>query len=110
MTPEKYVQNDIINYLKKLQKEGRKLFFERRQAGGFSYKRGICDLYAVYEGIHIEIEVKAEGGELSVNQEKWKEKCKKLNIIYICAYSLEEFKNFFENIIKNSLLLNQNML
>lgn len=100
MTAEKYIQNDIIKYLKTLQKEGHPLFFERRQAGGFSYKRGISDLYVVYDGIHIEIEVKALGGKLSIEQEKWQNTCKKLNILYICAYSLKEFKNFLENIIK----------
>ena len=96
MTPEKYVQDDIIKYLKELQKQGYPLFFERRQAGGFSYRRGICDLYAVYNGIHIEIEVKAIGGQLSSEQEKWKNNCEKLNIPYICAYSLEEFKSFLK--------------
>lgn len=96
MTPEKYVQDDIIKYLKELKKQGYPLFFERRQAGGFSYRRGICDLYAVYNGIHIEIEVKAIGGQLSSDQEKWKNSCEKLNIPYICAYSLEEFKNFLK--------------
>lgn len=98
MTPEKYVQNDILKYLKELKKNGLPLFFERRQAGGFSYKRGICDLYAVYNGIHVEIEVKAEGGELSIDQEKWRDECKRINIRYICAYSLEEFKKFFKTL------------
>lgn len=96
MTPEKYVQNSIIKYLQKLEKEGLPIYHERRQAGGFSYKRGISDLYMIYNGIHIEIEVKAEGGELSIDQEKWKLKCEKLNIKYICAYSLENFKNFLK--------------
>ena len=53
MTPEKKVQNEIIKYLK-----SKDVFFERRQAGGFSYKKGIPDLYAVIDGMHIEIEVR----------------------------------------------------
>ena len=58
MTPEKIIQNKIIAYLKKLEKEGKPIYVERRQAGGFAYKMGIADLYAAINGIHIEIEVK----------------------------------------------------
>lgn len=94
MTPEKKVQNSIIKYLKDLQKEGYRIYFERRQAGGFSYKKGISDLYMIFNGYHIEIEVKSETGELSVMQEKWRDKCKDLNIFWICASSLEQFKNY----------------
>lgn len=100
MTPEKRVQNLIVNYLKLLQKNNHPLFFERRQAGGFSYKKGISDLYAVYSGHHVEIEVKQEKGSLSTLQEKWQQTCKKLHIFYICAYSLEDFVKQFNFFIK----------
>ena len=98
MTPEKKVQNDIINYLTMLINQGHPLFFERRQAGGLSYKKGIPDLYAVYDGKHIEIEVKAPDGELSSMQIKFKQKCKRLNILWICADSLDLFIEF---LVKN---------
>ena len=96
MTPEKRIQNQIINYLKTLSKEGEPVFVERRQAGGFNYKKGIADLYAVYNGIHLEIEVKAPGGHLSPLQEKWRDKCKNLNIKYCCYDNLQDFKNFIK--------------
>lgn len=98
MTPEKQVQNRIIAFLKKEETAGEPLFFERRQAGGFSYKRGIPDLYAVFNGVHIEIEVKAINGKLSTMQEKFRDKCKKRNILYICTNSLDEFIAFFYKI------------
>lgn len=94
MTPEKKVQNNIIEYLEELIEKGYPVFYERRQAGGFSYKKGIPDLYAVINGIHLEIEVKAINGKLSILQEKFKNKCKKLNILYVCSNSIENFKNF----------------
>ena len=55
MTPEKKVQNSIMDYLKQLDKDGLPVMVERRQAGGFSYKMGIPDLYAVVNGYHLEI-------------------------------------------------------
>ena len=41
MTPEKRVQNKIIEYLKQLRDNNKPIFYERRQAGGYSYKKGI---------------------------------------------------------------------
>lgn len=94
MTPEKKVQNDIMNYLTMLIDQDHPLFFERRQAGGLSYKKGIPDLYAVYDGKHIEIEVKAPDGELSSMQIKFKQKCRRLNILWVCSDSLDNFIDF----------------
>ena len=107
MTPEKKIQNSIIDYLTKLEKAREPIFFERRQAGGFSYKKGIPDLYAVYYGIHIEIEVKAINGKLSTMQEKFEEKCKKLKIPYVCAKNVQDVQKLLEqvkNIAKRLLL------
>ncbi len=98
MTPEKSVQNRIMNYLKKLEDEGYPCYHERRQAGGFSYKKGIPDIYAVFNGIHIEIEVKRPGGELSSMQEKWRDKCKQRKIYWCCVDSLEDFKFYMHSI------------
>lgn len=91
MTPEKKVQNEIIKLLK-----SKDLFFERRQAGGFSYKKGIPDLYAVVKGQHLEIEVKKPGGKLSPMQEKFRDMCSAKNILWICV----------ENITQLEILLN----
>lgn len=96
MTPEKRVQNPIIKYLNELEKEGKKIIHERRQAGGVSYKKGIPDLYAVINGRHLEIEVKAPNGSLDPMQEKWRDKCIRLGIDYICVDDFEKFKSFLQ--------------
>ena len=101
MTPEKIVQSSIIAYLKKLEQEGKPVYVERRQAGGFSYKMGIADLYAVIDGKHVEIEVKKPGGQLRPMQEKWRDRCKAKNILWICADNLSDFKAFIEKNFKN---------
>lgn len=94
MTPEKVIQNAVYSYFKDLEKKGLPAFIERRQAGGFSYKMGIPDLYAVYDGIHIEIEVKRPGGKLRTMQEKYRDKCERLHILWICVDNLEQMKAF----------------
>lgn len=94
MTPEKRVQNTIIDILSKLQKAGQPIFVERRQAGGFSYKMGIPDLYAVIDGRHIEIEVKAPGKTLRPMQEKFRDKCKLLHIEWHCFDNIVDFKSY----------------
>ena len=53
-TPEDYVKDDIENYLDTLDNCWR----DTRQAGGFSYKKGLPDIYGCYYGYHFEIEVK----------------------------------------------------
>lgn len=95
MTEEKRIQNAIISYLSKLADDGHPLYYERRQAGGFSYKKGQADLWAVYDGHHIEIEVKRIGGRQSSMQEKWEKRCAVNNIPYICVSSVEEVKSAF---------------
>lgn len=96
MTPEKSVQNSIIAYCKKLADKGFPIMYERRQAGGFSYKMGIPDIYVVINGIHIEIEVKRPGGQLRPMQEKFRDKCRKLHIAYLCADNLDDVKLFIK--------------
>ena len=100
MTPEKRVQNEIVNYLHKLEDEGMPIFVERRNAGGFSYKKGIPDLYAAINGQHVEIEVKREyGGELSTMQLKFRDLCEKRKIIWICAKSVDDVKKLVEKLL-----------
>lgn len=96
MTPEKRIQNSIINYLHSLKATGHPLYYERRQTGGFSYKAGLADLYAVYNGLHIEIEIKRPGGNVRVLQEKWEEVCKSINIIYMRVDNVEDVKRKFK--------------
>ena len=100
MTPEKIIQNAIVNYLNQRKKEGLPVYVERRNAGGFSYRKGIADLYAVVDGIHIEIEVKREGGHLETMQEKWRDQCHKLNITWLCADSVFDVKAVIDPILR----------
>ena len=99
MTPEKKVQNEIINCLHKLAKTY-PIYVERRNAGGFSYKKGIPDLYAIINGIHLEIEVKAPGGKLSVMQEKFRDKCEQLNIAWVCLDSTNDLQRIVDILYK----------
>lgn len=101
MRHENKIQKSILKYLKDLKDVGEPIFFERRQAGGLSYKKGIPDVYAVYNGVHIEIEVKDPGGSLTTMQEKFRDLCKKININYICATSLDDFIEYLNEIKGN---------
>ena len=94
MTPEKVVQNKIYGYLKQLSDEDKPVEVFRRQAGGFSYKEGLPDLYAVIEGLHVEIEVKRPGGQLRAMQEKWRDRFIRKNVLWICADNFGQFLAF----------------
>lgn len=99
MTPENKVKEKIIKYFKTLQDKGLPLFYERRQAGGFSYKKGLPDLYFVYKGKHIELELKSDSGEPSSMQLMWQRKFKEVYGIddYIVS-SVDEVKRIIEKI------------
>lgn len=98
MTPEKEVQNAIINYFKKLNDSGIKNYVERRQAGGFSYKMGLPDLWVTIFGKHIEIEVKRPNGKLRATQQKWEKRFKELGAIYLCADSVIDVIDLIEKL------------
>ena len=70
---EQSVQNKIEKYLKE-----NNIFFEKRQAGGFNYRKGIPDLYFVYNREHIELELKDPHGSPSPMQLAWQRKFKEL--------------------------------
>lgn len=99
MTPEKRIQNAIVKYLHELQQSNMPVYVERRNAGGFSYKKGIPDLYAVIDGEHVEIEVKQPCGSLEPMQEKFRQKCERLHIMWICATSVEDVKALISTLI-----------
>lgn len=97
MTPETKVKNSIANYIKSLQKEGKKILLERRQALAIgSYKSGSSDTFIVVNGRHIEVEYKGPTGVQSSLQRKWEKKCKDLDIPYLLVDSLEDFKEKFK--------------
>lgn len=102
MTPEGQIQTKILVYLKKLQQSGLPLYYEKRQAGGFSYKHGIPDIYGVFDGIHFEVEVKRPGGERRADQVKWEERFKKVfHINYCCVDSIDIFKQWLNDTFLN---------
>lgn len=97
MAPEKKVQNQVIKYLKDLAEQGYPIYVERRQAGGYSYKKGTPDLYCVANGQHLEIEIKKPNGHLSPLQERYRDMCKELNIAWICIDDVQALKNYLED-------------
>lgn len=97
---ENKIQQQVINYVKKLENEGYPIFYERRQAGGFNYKKGRPDLFVVYNGIHIEVEMKKIGGKQSSMQEKFENRCKeKYNCHYICCDNLDDFIEYLKKLM-----------
>lgn len=97
---EKNIQSSIMNYFKSLKDAGHPVYVEKRQAGGYTYKIGLPDIYAVYNGRHIEIEVKRPGGQRRACQEKWQEIFESINIIYVCADNLDTVKELMNKLIK----------
>lgn len=102
---ERNLLKNVTNYLKKLEKENKPIFWERRQAGGFNYRTGIPDLYVVVNGVHKEIELKdpnLKQFEHKPEQILWQNKFKKVNIESIISNDFEEIKNFIIKNLKNN--------
>ena len=87
---EGLLHDKLAKVVTELQKQGDKIYLERRQAQGLSFKKGSSDCYIVYNGQHYEIEEKQPDGERTVMQEKWEAKCRRLGIPYILARTVEE--------------------
>lgn len=98
--PERYVQDQILRWLSSLKDAGHPIYWEKRQAGGWSYKKGLPDITGTYYGYHFEIEVKAPGGHRSAEQEKWEMRFKSINVKYLVSDRLSEVKTwFYDNLI-----------
>ena len=89
-TPERKVKKKIIEYLK-----AHDICHEPREAGGFTYRKGRADLWLVYMGTHVEVEVKAPGGTMSPMQYKWADYCKQHGVPCYCVSSVEDLYNIF---------------
>lgn len=100
-TGEANLTKKVVDYLKDLQERGSPVFFEHRSgSGGFNYKKGIPDLYAVIDGCHVEIELKTVNGKRSAMQDKFKWRCENLwNIPYCCPHTFDEFVNFIKPLL-----------
>ena len=88
MRRENPIQTKIRVYLESLENS----IVERREAGGFSYKKGRPDLWCVYKGKHYEIEVKDPKGDTTIMQDKQKIKLEKAGCIYILAKTLDDVR------------------
>lgn len=99
-TREGHLTEQCIKYLKSLESQGVPIYWEHRSGtGGFSYKKGIPDLFVVINGIHIEVELKAKNGKRSSMQDKWAYKFSILHIHYVCPHSLNEFVEYISQFI-----------
>lgn len=100
-TLETAIANKVLAWLKQKSKEGAPLFWEHRSgSGGFSYKKGVPDLYVVVNGRHLEIELKTPTGRLSPMQEKFKWRCEsEWNMPYLCPRSAEEAIEFVSSFL-----------
>ena len=96
---EALVKKNIIAYIEKLANEGIKIKSFTRQAGGFNYKNGVPDIYAVLYGFHLEIEVKGIGGTPSSAQLRFERELKDLGCLYVRPGSFNEFKKYLDSII-----------
>lgn len=91
-TPESPVVEGVMDFLEAV--DGHKVIVFRRQAGGLSYKKGLPDVYATVDGIHVEVECKAPAGA-SPTQLRWQRKFVEAGVLYVRPKSTEEFKRWF---------------
>lgn len=95
MTPEGKVLSAISTFLRSEMKKGR-CYFERRNAVGLNYHKGVPDIWLTKNGKHYEIEIKRPGGVRSTLQYKYEEIFKKLGCIYACVDSFDKFLEVYE--------------
>lgn len=97
MTPEGKVKKSITDYFDRLIKGGTPLHYEIRQAGGFNYHAGRPDIWCVYNGRHIELEIKREkGGVASPLQIKNKQYFESIGVPCYIVSSLDEVKKILD--------------
>lgn len=102
-TPETKVKKEIKKYLKRLSDEGQLIYSEVREAGGYQFRKGLPDMWALINGVHLEIEIKRpDGGRRSTMQLKWAEIFDHLGVPYCCVDSPEQL----DDVIKKLGLIN----
>lgn len=99
---EKNIQDQIRDYL-----DRRGIYNRRCNVGGSRMKGGIWvrfgkkgdpDLFAIFRGMHVAIEVKRPGGEQSDEQKAAMGQIRNAGAIYILAESLDDVLEYFEPI------------
>lgn len=100
-TEESSLADKCLAWLKAKKAEGAPLYWEHRSgSGGFSYKKGVPDLFVVANGHHLEIELKASSGKLSAMQEKFRWRCQaEWKIPHLVPRTLDEFASFVESFL-----------
>lgn len=94
MTPEGKVLSAITAFLRDEMKK-KKCYYERRNAVGLNYRKGIPDLWYVKDGIHHEVEVKKPGGTKSTLQVFYSKFFADINCKCICVDSFDQFLEFY---------------
>lgn len=97
-TPESKVKSEISKYLTSLEMAGLPIYYEARPAGGLTFKKGMPDIWMIYNGIHIEIEIKKPGGKMSIMQKKQRRRLQKSNCLVYCVESKEEVEEIIKKI------------
>jgi len=89
--PEAKIVAAIKKYLQPLT-DNNVLYFEHRSAGSPGYRSGLPDFWLSIDGQHIEVEVKAVGGELRPEQIRWQERFDSMGIPCYTVRSVDEVK------------------
>ena len=101
---ESKISSKCLKYLDDLKAKGVPLeYFHRSGTGGFSYKKGIPDMYIIIGSIHIECEMKTPAGHLSIMQEKWRDRFIRNGTPYINPRSFDGFKFFIDYYVSATL-------
>jgi hypothetical protein len=93
-TPEQIIQQQIIKWLRPYSYEYGGPIILHVRSGNSGEPEGAADLWLCVNGHHVEVEVKAPGGERSSAQERWERICKRTGALYIVTDSLFKFIEF----------------
>ena len=97
---ETVIQDNIETGLKKLQKEGFPVIFERGNESSANDKKGSADFWMSLNGYQIEVEIKTGTGKRSTLQETWERWCRANHSGYMLVRSfddlLTQILNFLE--------------
>lgn len=97
---ETVIQDKIEEGLKKLQKNGIPVMFERRIASSANYKKGSADFWMSLNGYHIEVEIKTETGKRSTLQETWERLCKARGSHYMLVRGFDDLLTQINNFLE----------